>query len=862
MATQETTTSSTWGIPTRVRRVIRSGVLDLRRTLEDDFDVQLTALAVRKERITDLPANRPVSDTDARARQVAVAVIEQSVSSGMSYAEARDGFVRECAYTFLNRAVGLRCMEERGLLLVAGLPETAVTIDPVRGMSSLAWRIRSQSPSIRPDELWRQTLRQAWTAVSERIRVIFDPESEYVTLLPRQGTIQKVIDFLNSPAIPTETWTEDELLGWVYQYYNAEEKDEVYARLGKGKKLETARDIAAATTLYTERYMVDYLLQNTLGTMWVEMHPETRLKEDWAYYVTPPEGNAKVDREVKRVRDITILDPAAGGCHFLVRAFDMFASMYVEEGIESASDIPVLILERNLYGIDIDARAIQIGALALYLKGCGLAGPGFQPRRLNLVSTDISLPSRPPNDYLKRFQGDTEMEEMISGIWSSLRNTPEFGSLLHPERAVDAIVKRRQQKEKGSFFEHSEDDWGRWKIDLLAGLRDEFEQQAQSEVLTQRIFGEQAAKGIGLVDALSRRYDTVVANPPYAGNGGFNAAMKTFIERDYKDGKRDLYTAFIHRCLEFSIPGGFIGMVTQHTWMFLRSFTATRQAVLSNSSILTISHLGEHSFDESGAAGAFVTMFTLGNCHAPAGHQLTGFRLIGPRSAADKDNLLRHSIRGFVTNVISTPRQAAFLPLTDTPFVYWLPQMVLDLLAAPPRLGDVAVVRQGMKTADNERFTRCFWEVNDLGTVDDDNSTSGKWFQYAKGGRYQKWAGLEWLVVNWQDEGFELKAWASTLYNNSHWSRIITNVEYYFQPGITYTYMARGSLGEERWPVPFLTLVAHLFFPLIQLCLYRRLLPLCAPESHQHCCEYYRPAWFLTLAMYPSCRSIVGLIQH
>ncbi len=280
--------SGTWGISPPVRRALARTVLDLRAALEDDFGKQLRALGVREEGIQPPLAGRTLTPAEQRVRDVASAVIRREIAGGATREQAFQAYVRDSAFTFLNRMVGLRCLEERGLLLVDGQPETAIKLDPARNASSLYWRVRNElGPATPPREVWRETLRRAGAAISEYIRVLFDPESEYAALLPLQPTLQRVVDALNAPEIPSESYAQDELLGWVYQYYNAREKDAAYARLAKGKKLERPEELVAATCLYTERYMVDYLLQNTLGALWLELHPDSTLPDRWPYFVRP-----------------------------------------------------------------------------------------------------------------------------------------------------------------------------------------------------------------------------------------------------------------------------------------------------------------------------------------------------------------------------------------------------------------------------------------------------------------------------------------------------------------------------------------------------------------------------------------------
>ncbi|HYT79482.1 MAG TPA: BREX-1 system adenine-specific DNA-methyltransferase PglX [Actinomycetota bacterium] len=785
--------SSTWGIRPQVRKALRDQVLALRKALEDDFRRQLVALGVHPDRTDPVPGGRTLTLHEARARQAVVAVIERAVAANTPHEAAFDAFIRDSVFTFLNRCFGLRCLEERGLLLVDGQPETAIRKDERINASSLSFRVRNELPSeASPREVWRETLRRAWQAISEHVRVVFDPDSEYGQVFPLQPTLTKVIDTLNAPEIPSDTYAEDEVWGWMYQYYNTEEKDAVYEKLRKSGKLERPDELAAATCLYTERYMVDFLVQNTLGTLWVKMHPETSIFERWPYYIRPVEGGSeqKHVRFPERVRDITLLDPACGSGHFLVRAFDVFAEMYEEEGLEPREEIPYLILERNLHGLDIDLRAIQIAALALHAKACALAGPGFRARRINLVSADVVLPGTPPGSLLAKYEGDQEIQDIIKAMWSELKDAPQLGSLLHPERRIDEALARRRRK-GDTLFQQDDTAWERFRIELLEDLREEFEKEAESEDIGRRLFGEHVARGISLFEALGRRYDVVVTNPPYAAGKNLSERVRIFLTREYSYGKADLYAAFILRCLEFARTSSYTGMVTQQSWMFLRTFALLRKEVLTRTSITALAHLGPRSFEEIGGEVVSVALSTLRTTPPQPGHRLTAFRLIGPISASAKNSLLHEAIRSGESHNLYAPLQVDLTRIPETPFVYWLRPRFFRLLRAERRLRDIADVRVGLQTSDNGRFLRYFWEVPRLGSVVRGRA-SGRWFRYPKGGRYQKWAGLEWHVVDWGNDGREIKTFVG------RGGRIASrpqNVEYYFRFGLTYTMAARGSMG-------------------------------------------------------------------
>ncbi|MCL4534925.1 MAG: BREX-1 system adenine-specific DNA-methyltransferase PglX [Chloroflexi bacterium] len=812
-----------------VRNALKKMVLDLRALLEEDYRKQLVSLGFRDGVGQALPAGRVLSEPDQRAREVAAAVIKREVAGGAKPAEAADTFVRDSAFTFLNRAFGLRCLEARGLLLVDGQAETVFAADTALGASSLYWRVRNQlPPATSPREVWREALRRACAAISQQVKVLFDPESEYAALFPQQATVQKVAEALNAPEVPATAYAQDELLGWVYQYYNTQEKQKVYDKLGKGGKIERPEELAAATCLYTERYMVDYLLQNTLGALWVEMHPRSQLPKQWPYYVKPPAADVGagasagpaataadsdrpnppapisrslplsglrptreggVARPAKPLREVTLLDPACGSGHFLVRAFDLLVAMYREEGREAEAEIPHLILERNLHGLDIDLRAVQIAALALYLKGCALAGPGFRPRRLNLVPADVLLPgAEPPQAYLARFKGDRELLDLVKAIWSGLRNVRVFGSLLHPERAVDEVIRRRRDEDQRKYplLQRGDEHWHQWKRDLLAGLQEEFERQAQSADLGQRLFGQEAAKGVSLVEVLGGRYDVVVANPPYQGSDSLPPELKDYLKREYKGGKEDLYAAFILRCRGFCAHRGLVGMVAQQSWMFLRSFAGLRKDTLENTSLKTIAHLGPHAFGEIGGEVVNCALFTLRAGPPPRGHRLVGFRLVGPKSAGEKNDLLSKAVGGAAAGVVSTPSQSDFTPIPETPFVYWLRPRFFELLRTEDRLGGIADVRQGLSTADQDRFTRAFWEVAYRNGQSRKAGTATTWFRYARAGGYHKWRGLDWVLVDWEENGRRIRDYPGAA---------VRNEGYYFKPGLCYSVMARGSMG-------------------------------------------------------------------
>lgn len=414
------------------------------------------------------------------------------------------------------------------------------------------------------------------------------------------------------------------------------------------------------------------------------------------------------------------------------------------------------------------------------------------------MSADAVLPGDvPPKEYMKRFKGDPEIEALVTGIWQGLRNVREFGSLLHPERAIDEVIRRRAQadSQKYPMLQRGETEWARWKADLLHGLREEFEKQAQSQDLGQRLFGEDAAKGVSLVEALGNNYDVVVTNPPYAGGKNLGSRLRGFIDQHFKEGKRDIYTAFIVRCMQFCRTNAYLGMVTQHSWMFLGAFEELRIKFLREFELTTLSHLGPKTFKDLSNTNALgFCIFTGSKRPAKETSQCVFFRLV---HAEKKQPVLVAALSNYDAGRIS-PSSRVFIvsqiSLVQVPHAsisYWAPPMVLSLLSSGQYMSSIADAKQGLITGDNDRFLRQFWEVSE---------TNGNWMPYMKGGAYCRWFGNTDLIVNWHENGIAIR----TLKGSS--GRIKSrpqNVSYYGREGATWTAQSSYGLSMRLMPEGF-----------------------------------------------------------
>jgi hypothetical protein len=735
--------------------------------------------------------------------------------------EATALYIREVAYTWFNRLVALRCLEAR----VPGVDE-AIKIKPDYAYRSLRHdRFCRQYPELcqGEDSGLVVFLRQACAEAAEELPLLFDPDSPLTLVAPSLDALQKCVRALSgetvdltrhagdrAESLTDEMFRESDLLGWVYQYWNDEEKDRVFEAASRGKKIEGA-DIIPATCIYTEDYMVRFLVENSLGALWVEMHPDSRLPERWQYFVREVERHSS---KARPVADLTFLDPACGSGHFLVYAFDLLWDMYREEGrIPDPADICRSILEHNLYGIDIDERSVQIAAVALYLKAKERA-PHFTPRQVNLVAANASMPSDTVQRYLKAHPEDEPLHGVLQTIFEGLENLNEVGSLLQIEeqldRAIDELRKREVRRAdsgpeqlsllsllglpepavQGQIELDMLPPWEAWKQAVLDRLHQQFMREADAKDLSTAIFGTEAEKGLDLIDLLSGFYDVVVTNPPYMGSKNMEQQLRAYIQRHYEEGKRDLYAAFIQRCLQLARHDGKVAMVTQQSWMFLRSYAELRKGVLEQQTIDCLAHLGPRAFEEISGEVVNIALFVLTQAAPALEHRLWAARLIGPKSAEEKAGLLRQSINSTTLVTVSRPSQNRFLTIPQAPLSYWLRERFFELLAGK-MLGDVAEVCQGLATANDSRFVRFVWEVS----ADECKEPLRKrrWVQFEKGGGYGKWFGHHFWVVDWQQDGNRMKLVTIERYGNAG-KRIYSEAQY-FKEGYTYSVTARGSLG-------------------------------------------------------------------
>ena len=811
------------------KEAVRELTLKLRKVLETEIERELGRYGIFAGRawIDANDAPRLSAEERDRDRPRIEAAIQREREAGLDQAGAVRAYIRETAYTHMNRLLGLKCMESRGLI------NESITTRPIYSDRSQRHRdyLDEHPESHRqPGRGLVAMLRQAYAEVSQHIGVVFDPDSEQNVVWPRPTVLKEIIEWINAldalevqgdgsgteNALPQSAvdqrhlrsrkrvYTDDTVLGWVYQYYQEEDKKRVFSEVSKKRKKISGYDIIPATTIYTERYMVQFLVENSLGAVWMEMYPASDLCRSWPFFVEDSnlqneDGTRGQAREPRPVSELTLLDPACGSGHFLLYAFDLFGQMYeVEAEMEGRppdrAEIARQMLRHNLYGIDIDLRSVQIAALNLYMKACTYAGVRLDELQdggsvhMNLVCADIVLRPGPEfKELLERFESDPLTQELIKTIWRGLENARELGSLLKVVEQVDAVIARKRAGEKGSFWEHPDEAWDLWKRDMLDTLKEYVERAADSFDINRRMFGQEAIKGVQLLDLLTRRFDLVMTNPPYMGAGSMGPSLKEYVWNNYPAGRSDLYAAFIERLLGFVCQDGYLAMITQQTFMFIKSFECLRRHIIRSSRIRSVAHLGPHAFQDIGGEKVNTVMFVL--CSQGPGAETLGVYL----RAVDRTDKASFLLR---LCQVDRPRdevqvsdrylvaQSELKEIPGWPINYWVGRSLRKPFQVFTSLASHALTAVGLSTANNERFIRFWWEIGF------DHLDRG-WKEHLHGGETVKWYGNLDHVIYWAEDGQSVK---------QNPGATIRNEGLYFSEGLTWSDVGTTGFSARYQP--------------------------------------------------------------
>ncbi len=751
--------------------------------------------------------------------------------SGVAPKEAVVDFVKEYAFTYLNRFVAFKMMEGRKIL--------RQTVSREFDSNSFKFYLADHAED---EKRWKQgnvyeTYKNfiRWQCrelcKDNEIKVLFDPDNLVSHIFPQERTLKHIFKLINQEKLAL-IWKEDEVIGWVYQYFIEDDKEKVFDKIYTQKQKMDLRDIAPATQIFTPRWIVQYLVENTLGRLWIRIHPDTQLIKKMKYYV--PNENDKEIIPLKPAKEITLLDPACGTMHFGMVAFDLFYEMYLEEienvgkdtwperpSCENEALIPASIIGNNLYGIDIDLRAIQLSALSLYLKAKSKIKE-IIIERYNLVHTDIpAFSDESINEFIDLLSPKYELtKKLFKIVMPELAKVYYLGSLLKIEDIINSFLEEQYttlskqfgrqihfafaiKKEQEEILFKKEFVWSEIKEELRHALNDFIEQVNGDK---DSYMAEESKKGIYLINALMRKHDVVVCNPPYSGRRNMNAILKENLTSLYPKKDGDLYTVFIDRCLDLtSKNNGFCGMVTIHSFMFTSSHEQIRKDIIENTSIETLCHLGTRTeFDVANKTAQGFAMYSL--CKSSKQKDISKsvyFRLVLENEEEKRlafEEALDKYLKGEKSDKIYVFEQNKLKIIPGWPFVYWVSDKIRETFQKI-LLSDIAKACQGIATADNDRFLRLWWEVGieniyfNCKSHDEAKSSLIKWFPYMKGGKVNRWFGNQEYVINWQYDGKELYDFTS--------KAVVRNPSYYFLEGVTYSFLTVSNLSVRYLPHGF-----------------------------------------------------------
>lgn len=738
-----------------------------------------------------------ISGEAVRQRDKLIEVIQQK-KKDTDYKTAYQYVIEEVAYTWFNRLIAIRFMEVndylpshiRVLSSESGKLEPDLVTTPFDAELPFTAEEEAQIFQLKQDnkldEAFRILFLKQCNALNEILPALFEKTKNYTELLlslsviDQDGVVYHLIHDIPEDDFNIERGGQVEIIGWLYQYYNTEPKAAAFAKNGK----ITKEEIPAVTQLFTPDWIVRYMVENSLGRLWVEGHPDCDLKENWKYYLEEAQQEPEVQAKLSEIRkeyaalnpeDIKLIDPCMGSGHILVYAFDVLMQIYESAGY-SQRDAAKSILEHNIYGLDIDDRAYQLAYFAVMMKA-----RQYNRRILNGENTCHVYAIQESNSinraHLKYFgAGMDDIEKnaakmQLEGLLDTLTDAKEYGSILNVESYNWDLLRR---------FVAAEDTDGQISMDSV-GVEDT---------------AEQLNRLIDIGETMARKYWVTCTNPPYAGTGDLNSKLNSYIKKHYADSKSDMYAVFIERCALFTNAVGFQAMITQHSWMFQSTFKKLREKILTKS-IINMVHLGARAFDEIAGEVVQTTSFVLRG-KLVANYIAKFSRLLKYAGEAEKE---KHFLLG--EDEYSTI-PSKFLTLPDMQIAYWVSSKVIDLLSSEDCIANYGSALSGLSTSDNERFLRIWEEVsyNNISfNYDSCESTLDgkyKWVPHNKGGSFRRWYGNRDYVVNWRNDGEEIKI---AVVNNptdpdtTSWSRRIFNWNKFFKQGISWSDVATGKLA-------------------------------------------------------------------
>ena len=726
-----------------------------------------------------------LSSTEKKQRAALIAQIKE---------KGYEQVMEEVAYTWFNRFSALRFMEVNGYLpshvrvftdeennFKPQIISEAIHLE-LDGLDME--KVYAYKEANDNDELYKYLLITQCNALNSVLPGMFQKIADYTELLfpdnlRREGSvIQQMIEL-----IPEDDWKDAvQIIGWLYQYYNSEKKDDVFAALKKNVKI-TKENIPAATQLFTPDWIVRYMVENSLGRLWLEGHPDVKEQllpteeeqsayvagnrdpEDtkWHYYLEEAEQEPEVQAQLAEIRkeyaaltpdQLKVIDPCSGSGHILAYMFDVLIKIYESYGYTTREAV-ASIVENNLYGLDIDDRAAQLAYFAVMMKARQydrrFFSRGIQPHVYAIAESN-----HVDSFALEYFcNGDAKLKKAMDTIISELHDAKEYGSIITV----------------------SQQEW--------SALYDRFAEITEDINMSRETALIELLPLVQVAEALVQKYDAVVTNPPYMGASGMGAKLSDYVKKNYPDSKSDLFAVFIEKCGQIAKRNGYQAMITQHAWMFLSSFEKLRTKLLSVD-IVNMAHLGARAFEEIGGEVVQTTSFVFRKSHI-TDYKGEYCRLIEPTSQQGKEDMFLSGENRYEAD------QSNFSKIPGSPVAYWISTKLILNFEVNSSVAEVAEGKVGLQTGSNDLFLR-FWFELERYKVTFQADKSFKWYPYNKGGSFRRWYGNNEYVLNWEDDGHEVRAYKGAFPRNT---------QYYFRAGLTWSDVATGLISMRQMPRGF-----------------------------------------------------------
>ncbi|CAM3975354.1 BREX-1 system adenine-specific DNA-methyltransferase PglX [Bacillus anthracis] len=763
----------------------------LRDLIEVAFDKYFARLGISKNKQLDIEK----LPSEVRTKRMRFEeMLENHIGETGNYEHARGKLIDELTFTLFNRLAAVKVME------AAALFPPVLTKQPEHGDRSFghkAWL--EMNPHMRSEELEgiREYLKHAFNELGETLP-LYSKAYPYA-LLPDAISLNEIIDTFNAvekdTQVGSDIWQSDDILGWMYESYNNVKKK---AHKDSGAKTEYHK-VSLQSQVYTPRWVVQFLVENSLGKLYLEMYPNSEIKERYKIANAPQTQ----ERKPKLLHELKVIDPACGSGNFLLYAFDFFYELYVDQ-IENygadydEKDIPKLIIENNLHGIDLDDRAVQLAQLGLFIKAKKKRRT-ISELAFNVVSSDFYLPDYAEVEHIftEGNKLDKNQQELISDVWSDLQYAYKFGSLIRLDEKLKSRIHDIQNEidagEYSLFTTAFIEEEKIFAATFFSNLKTAVEQYAQAKGST--FLTSKTRDAITFLELLTTEYDVATANPPYTDSADFGPELKKFIEVNYKKPYKfhtNLYAAFIKRCYELVNENGMIAMISPRTFMYIKTFESIREYILLKSNVNLLAELemgGVFEFSNV-AIDAVMYVFEKGFSDSIGVY----FDLKEYHNYTKKGDIFQKIYNNYINGIqdehVYRLNQSKLKIIKSWPFIYWISDEFRE------KFENVSIdkffkVSQGMSVSNGERFLRFNWELNSNDIFRGESSQKSDWARFPKGGPFKKWSGNLWLCVNWKNDGAELKSFKKA---------VLRNQQYYFVEGLTYS--SSGSKGTTFRTLP------------------------------------------------------------